>query len=561
MSSKFSFSTLCPPLLRRGVRGEVFFVLFFILLANASFAQDAKEYFEIGMKFKEQKQFDSAIVNLSEAILRKEKFEEAYIQRADCYTKFYKYIDAANDYQKLTAVFPKNEDYLKAAGKLYLKGGDYNNAAIYLEAYHKNRDTDEMIIPELIEAKNVSGNYADALMYCNKFEKVFAQNPVFLFGKFKAKKGAEPTSDYYPVLKAGYEGMLNSMEYIKTPQRYHEYLLQYADALLEIKKYNESIFLLNALTKNEGNNSKYYYKRSLIYFEQEKFDSSLIEIQGAFKMSKTNAQYYIHRARIYEKQNKWKEACSDYEIAYENKADCDAVYGRFKCERRGNNIFNSVDLLKKGIELSCSEENYKMYLHEIDSIKASYKEEKIKPIVYITEPLAVEQKLLLKEDQTSVTLKGYIKDDSKIELIMVNDLPVAMNNNFEFSIPVVVKGGDSLRITAIDIWNNVNSALFYFTMVMPDSVKIKLTEPVVKNNVALVKSKLNSSVYIQGSINYPKEKIHRLLLNNTETATEVKEQGVTFESAIDLLPPDTLTIKLTSVSGAVKEISYPVKRN
>lgn len=528
---------------------------------NTVLAQEAKEYFEMGMKFKEQKQFDSAIVNLSEAILRKEKFEEAYIQRADCYTKFYKYIDAANDYQKLTAFFPKNEDYLKAAGKLYLKGGDSSNAAVYLEAYHRSRDTDEMIIPELIEAKNGSGHYTEALMYCNRFEKVFGQNPVFMYGKFRAKKGAEPTSNYYPVLKAGYEGMLNSMEYIKTPQRYHEYLWQYASALAEIKKYNESIFLLLTLTKNEGNNSKYYYKRSLIYFEQEKFDSSLIEIQGAFKMSKTNAQYYIHRARIYEKQDKWKEACADYEIAYENKADCDAVYGRFKCERKGNNIFNSVDLLKKGLELGCNEENYGMYLREIDSIMASYKEEKIKPQVFITDPLAVEQKLLLKEDQTVVTLKGYVKDDSKIKLLMVNNLPVAMNNNFEFEIPVVVKGGDSLRITAIDIWNNVNSVPFYFTMVLPDSVEIKLAEPVIKNNVALVKSKPNSSVYIQGSINYPKEKIHRLLLNNTETTTEVKEQGVTFESAIDLLPPDTLTIKLTSVSGAVKEISYPIKRN
>jgi hypothetical protein len=144
---------------------------------------------------------------------------------------------------------------------------------------------------------------------------------------------------------------------------------------------------------------------------------------------------------------------------------------------------------------------------------------------------------------------------------MVNDLPVAMNNNFEFEIPVVVKGGDSLRITAIDIWNNVSSVPFYFTMVLPDSVEIKLTDPVIKNNVAMIKSKPNSSVYIQGSINYPKEKIHQLLLNNTETTTEVKEQGVIFESAMDLLPPDTLTIKLTSVSGAVKEISYPVKRN
>ncbi|MBK7854036.1 MAG: hypothetical protein IPJ79_03250 [Bacteroidetes bacterium] len=83
--------------------------MFFILIAKASLAQDAKEYFEKGMKFKEQKQFDSAIVNLSEAILRKEKFEEAYIQRADCYTKFYKYIDAANDYQKLTSYFPKTK--------------------------------------------------------------------------------------------------------------------------------------------------------------------------------------------------------------------------------------------------------------------------------------------------------------------------------------------------------------------------------------------------------------------------------------------------------------------
>lgn len=568
MRSKFSFITQYSPLLcraclsgRQGVRGKGFLVLFFILIAKASLAQDAKEYFEKGMKFKEQKQFDSAIVNLSEAILRKEKFEEAYIQRADCYTKFYKYIDAANDYQKLTSYFPKNEDYLKAAGKLFLKGDDYKNAAIYLEAYHKNRETDEMIIPELIEAKNGSGSYADALMYCNKFEKTFAANAVFLFGKFVAKKGAEPTSDYYPALKAGYEAMLNSTEYIKTPARYHEYLLQYADALFEIKKYNEAIFLLNTLTKNEGNNSKYYYKRSQIYFEQEKLDSSLFEIQGAFKMSKTNAQYYIHRAKIYEKQDKWKEACNDYEIAFENKANCDAVYGRFKCERRSNNIFNSVDLLKKGIELSCTEETYNLYLREIDSIKASYKEEKIKPIVYITDPLAVEQKLLLKEEQTSVTLKGYVKDDSKIKLLMVNDLPVAMNNNFEFEIPVVVKGGDSLRITAIDIWNNVSSVPFYFTMVLPDSVEIKLTDPVIKNNVAMIKSKPNSSVYIQGSINYPKEKIHQLLLNNTETTTEVKEQGVTFESAMDLLPPDTLTIKLTSVSGAVKEISYPVKRN
>lgn len=258
-------------------------------------AQDAKQYFNNGIKDKEQRQFEAAIVNFTQAILLKEKFEDAYIQRADCFTKFYKYSEAANDYKKLSELFPKNEEYLKSAGKLFLKASDFASAARFLEAYHKSRESDETIIPELIEAKNGRGLFTDALNYCNKFEKIFSDNCIFLFGKYKATKGVSPAGNYYPELQKGYEKMLASIEYTKNPSRYHSYLLEYSEGLIGLKKYDEAIFLLRTITKNEANNSKYFFDRSMIYYSQQKYDSALFEIQGAFKLSKTNAKYYIHR--------------------------------------------------------------------------------------------------------------------------------------------------------------------------------------------------------------------------------------------------------------------------
>jgi tetratricopeptide (TPR) repeat protein len=524
-----------------------------------AFSQDAKDFFEAGMKFKEQKQFDSAIVNLSQAILLKEKFEEAYIQRADCYTKFYNYLEAANDYQKLSTISPKNEEYLKSAGRLYLKANEPKSAAIYLEAYHKNRESDETIIPELIESKNAIGSYADALNYCKKFEKVFASNPVFMFGKFQAKKGAEPTSNYYPELLAGYNCMLTSEAYIKNPARYHNYLLSYSEALTELKKYNEAVFLLRTITKNEVNNSKYFYNRSKIYFEQQLFDSAMYEMQGAFTLSKSNAQYFIQRAKIFEALGKWKEACNDYEVAYENKSECESVYGVFKCRKRENNVFNSVDLIKKGIELKCAEENYALYLKEIDSIKAAYKEENNKPVIAIIQPLSANHQIAISDSIGNILLKGYIQDESKIKQLFINDLPVAMKNNFEFEIAIVANGGDSLRITAIDIWNNATSTPFYFTASFPDSVQVTLTDPILKNNLLLVPKSTAASVYITGKINYPKEKIKKILVNNEEALFEGGER-TKFETAADFAGTDSLTVKLISTFGAVKEFIYPIKR-
>ena len=539
----------------------IFSILFsgFLFCSFYSFSQDAKDFFEAVMKFKEQKQFDSAIANLSQAILLKEKFEEAYIQRADCYTKFYNYRDAASDYQKLTSLFSKNEEYLKSAGKLFLKAGDPENASVYLEAYHKNRESDETIIPELVEAKNSSGHYADALQYCKKFEKIFALNPVFAFGKFTAKKGAELNSDYYPELLAGYKNMLASIEYQKNPARYHSYLFAYADALTQLKKYSEAIFLLRLLTNNESNNSKYFYNRSKIYYTQQIYDSALYEIQGAFKLSKANAQYFIQRAKIFEAQQKFKEACNDYEIAFENKADCEAVYGIFKCRKRDNTVFDAVDLIKKGIELNCTEENYALYLKEIDSVKASYKPETNKPTIIITQPYTIDRQIPISDSTDNVLLKGYVKDESKIKQLFINDLPVAMQNNFEFEIPLIANGGDSATITAVDIWSNGTSSLYHFVATVPDSITVIITQPALKNKLLPIPKNTSASVYITGQINFPKQKIKKILLNKSEALFD-GSVNVIFEGGIEFNNTDSLTVTLISTFGAVKEFYFPIKR-
>lgn len=538
----------------------VVFIIIFFFVFNG-FSQRASDFFDRGIYFKEQKNYDSAIACFSNALLLKLKYQDAYIERAFCYVKINRFDSAACDYKTLAKYYSNNEDYLKTAGRYFIKAADYTEAVNALIAYNKIRPADESVVIDLLNAFNGNNEYNNALAFAKKHEINFASNPYFIYAKFVAGRGAFPYEDLSAEALKAAEGTFKSAVYIKTPQRYHDFISAYAAMLTANEKYAKAIVIYNELIKNESNNSYYYYEKSKCYYSLNNLDSALFSINNAFRLSPTNGDYFMHRAAIFSKLHDNIRSCSDYNTAYEILKSCEAIEKCVECKKSENNLFGAEPYLRKAVELNCTGRNYKMLLNEIDSVKSAYHLEKNKPNIVLTSPLPLNNTIPLTSINDAITLRGYIDDESKIKLIYINGLPLPAKNNFEFEIPVIVSPADSIVIGAVDIWDNVNAEKYYFRL-MPENIDIaiSITEPVADGLQIIPPARNDISFYISGKIKCQSDKIKSIIINNEHAKFNADEFNPEFSGSANIEKADSVLIDILTINGIKKKFAFVINR-
>ena len=127
------------------------FMFVALLFATDLDAQTAKKFFKTGEDFVEAENYEDAIEQFTKAIELESDFEDAYLERAKAKEKISKLAEAAEDYNRLTAIDPKESEYFYNEGRLYAQ----------LEKFQ------ESILP-LSKAIEINKKYHDAIQLRSK---------------------------------------------------------------------------------------------------------------------------------------------------------------------------------------------------------------------------------------------------------------------------------------------------------------------------------------------------------------------------------------------------------
>jgi tetratricopeptide (TPR) repeat protein len=173
-------------------------LLILVLFFSAAQAQESKarQHYNSGIQLRNNNQLAEALAEFNKAILFNKKFDSAYAEIGNIYSKAGKINSSINNYNKALAIKPNYADALFGMAKIYRDAiKKYDSAIYYFDAAAKIDSTNKEIfyglawvynatkeheraIPYAIKALEIDNNYKPAygeLGYAYRVTKKFAE--------------------------------------------------------------------------------------------------------------------------------------------------------------------------------------------------------------------------------------------------------------------------------------------------------------------------------------------------------------------------------------------------
>ena len=108
---------------------RIFFTALVIaLIPLCANGQNARKYYKAGAELVENKKYEDAVVQFTNALGVEPSNPDYYIARAQVYVRLKKYAEAKSDYEKAIVFDPKNVDALISLGSVCNRMGSYEEA-------------------------------------------------------------------------------------------------------------------------------------------------------------------------------------------------------------------------------------------------------------------------------------------------------------------------------------------------------------------------------------------------------------------------------------------------
>lgn len=275
----------------------VIFLIIGIIIGKQQTTNGLKTLLRNGIKAKERKDFNTAIINLNKAIELDSCCLEAYFYRGGIYLEQEQYIEAIADYTKSIEIEPRSQC-------AYLSRGIANehlrrfpeSMSDYTKAM--NLSSKEQIYINFLR-KGMCHCMKKPLNNCNGFKqtdpptKKISANETKAFTTEYALNVIPPPTDKISFIERG---------------KIHEIQNNFSEAILD---YTMAIEL--------DPNSKICYKlRGNLYYSQQKYAEAIADYNKVIELSPNQeSQDHNLRGKLFEKQQKHQEAIKDYSVAIE----------------------------------------------------------------------------------------------------------------------------------------------------------------------------------------------------------------------------------------------------
>ncbi len=515
--------------------------LFIICLG--AIAQNAKTYYKEARTYINQNKTQDAIDALSKAINIDPKYFKAYQERAPLYEKLGKLKEAGDDYLFLSENLISNDEIFYNAGRIQYLLKNYEKAVELLDkATYVNKRYEEAYlykIKALIELKK----FEDAIIQAEQLLGIDANDAV---------------NHYYHGLISDSLGRYDRAEYdyaqaLVLNKSYEEAYIALAKVKVRLNKKREAVQVCDHVIKLNDKSINGYLTRAEIHHELLEYPNAINDLSKIILLQPSNIEIYIKRGIYYLEFNQPQNAINDFSKALTSEPEnITAYYYRARAYEEAINNEKAVKDYKQVITISKNKSISGNITTLAQQKLFELKKESNKPVIEIIEPKTVNSLIVrIPGEEPQATIKGLVKDESEIEMLKVNDIPVEfikVPGGYEFSSLLDIEGKDKFTVMAADIYNNVQTSIFVIERNEADPPDIALIAPYASDHGEIYLDSDNPSLYIEGKIN-DESLIKSILIDGTLASFKIDEYNPTFSANISIINKNKITIKAMDEYG------------
>ena len=274
--------------------GIIFFIIG-LIIGKRHITKELKTLLRNGIKAKERKDFNTAIINFSKAIELNSCCREAFFYRGSIFSEQEKYAEAVEEYTKAIEIEPKNYvSYLnRGIANEHLKRfseamEDYNKA---MHLSSKEKVFINFLRKGMCNRLSKPHNILNELKQTDPpIEKTYSKNVMIFINEYLLNDPC-PTMEGISFIERG--------RLLESQNKFHDATLNYTKAI-----------------ELDPDSSNTYKLRGNLYLSQQKYTEAIADYNKVIELS-PNKESYDHnlRGKLFEKQQKHHEAIKDYTIA------------------------------------------------------------------------------------------------------------------------------------------------------------------------------------------------------------------------------------------------------
>lgn len=526
-------------------------ILFIILsiLTVATTAQNPKKPFRSAKKLVEDKNYESAIKELNQAISIDNKFTDAYVLRAEVLQKTNQFSKAANDYKTAAALDPKVVDYHFNAGKLFYRVKNYQNALTSLK---------EVVI---LDDENFQAYQYKAFTHIKlkEFEKaiVAINNALKLSGTYLS----------FYTRGVAYDSLQNYNQAIQDYNKTIAMNPDYDKAYFALSKvfvhngdYTQALNTANIAVQRFGNNPDVYKNRSFIYHEMGQLPNAINDLTRLETMVENNVEVLFLRGTYYFKYGQYQNATSDFSQVLARSYDyIDALYWRGRAYEEMMLEEEALRDYERYLDFAANKKSNPKWLYEVKTKLFSLKKENNGPIIIIDTPRVVNNKLAILNNSTLLDIRGIVQDESRVESLTINDTPVIVTEANSFNYVLSIDEAKSVNIEAIDTYGNKTTKKYGLKRIEIDPPLVKLNTPYAGDNGEIYLDSNDANLFVEGKIQ-DKSLIKDIYINNVRASFNDKELNPRFTATVNIENRDRLDVVAIDAYENVLETTYMLNR-
>ncbi|MBN2484485.1 MAG: tetratricopeptide repeat protein [Bacteroidales bacterium] len=312
-------------------------------------------------------------------------------------------------------------------------------------------------------------------------------------------------------------------------------------------------------------NIKALVTRSRAFRAMNEPEQSIGDITKAILLDKNNHQLYLIRAGYYADFALYSNAVDDYTIALGlNSSLAEAYSGRaFAYEQLNRKPEARADYLSLKA-LLCPNTN----LQEIQFVENKIFElsrENNNPEVFLLSPaLSEKSELKINTNDKYVIISGFIKDESPIKELKVNNSVLALtgnkDGNFEFEASLPVDELDFVSLTVVDAYENTANITYPIVLIEAGAPKISLVSPAPENSETIHLETGDKALYLEGKIE-DDSKIVSIKIDEVNASFAPGDYNPRFTATIDIANRKSITISATDIFGNTSRQKFDLVSN
>lgn len=541
--------------------------LFLCTISTAALCQNNKSLLKKGEDFKSNKKYQEAINAFSEVLISESNNFEAIYNRGQCYELSNNLPKALEDYKHALTVAPNNIEVQEKVADINLQLGNYKESINQYSTLTVNKKKSFIAYRQMAFAKIKIKDFTGALNDIDAALKIDNNdfNANFFKGIALDSMGShENALKYY---ERAIKGLNKDKKYGESLNKseYKFFYINPARTSAKLKQWDVSNQYFQKAESIAPNDFEIaFYKGETLLLKGD-VNGAINEYNTAISLNPKSAQAYIERGNLFAQKAEWSNASSDFSraIVLDDKQPY-AYSGKAMVLANMNRVEEALDLYKKAISLAPEDKQIKS---QFDAALVAYKtthKESNKPELILQSPGVVDgSTVYYYTNNSSVVVKGRIKDESKISAITINSKTADYdknNSNPEFSLLVDLKNTNLLNISIEDEFGN--RAVYDYKVVAAENNQpvCELVIPKANKGKILLQTQNNMILVIEG-LAKDESKIKSIRVNDKNASFDMTKLNPSFSTTINTTAIEFIEVVITDIFDNTSVTRYDIERD